>query len=151
MTRINTQSFLVAGADLINYIPQRPPMVMIDKLIEVLPKQAISAFTILEENVFCEQGFLQAPGLTENIAQTAAAHLGYSFAREDKKTPLGFIASIKDLEIVALPAIGNEITTTITIEHELMNFTLIQGVSLLGDKVLAKCQMKIFRPEEEGL
>ena len=139
---------LVTGAEVLNMIPQKTPMAMIDTIIEVSEQNAKTAFTIMADNVFCEDGFFQAPGLTENIAQTAAAQVGYLSPQKGEAPPVGFIGAVKNLKVEALPKVGDEIITTIEIEHGIMNFTLINGVSKLGDTVLAECQMKIFIHEE---
>lgn len=140
----------ITGNAVHQMIPQKPPMAMLDKIIEVSPQKAVTALTILSDNVFCKDGFFQAPGLTENIAQTAAAQVGYLANKTGQEPPVGFIGAIKDLVIMQLPKVGEELVTTIEIEHEVMNFTLINGISKVGDQVMAQCQMKIFiAPESE--
>lgn len=140
---------LVTGNEVLNMIPQKPPMAMIDTIIEVTSQKAITALTITGDNIFCADGCFQAPGLSENIAQTAAAQVGYLSHLEQKAPPVGFIGAIKNLTIENLPAIGDELITEIDIEHEIMNFTLINGISKVGDKVMATCQMKIFIADKE--
>ena len=148
MDKTNTEA-LVEGPAVLNMIPQKPPMAMIDKIIEVTDQKAVTALTITSDNVFCEDGFFQAPGLSENIAQTAAAQVGYLSAQKGEEPPVGFIGAIKNLKIENLPVVGEELITQIEIEHEIMNFTLINGISKVGDKVMAQCQMKIFIADEE--
>lgn len=149
MDKINTTQALVEGTAVLEMIPQKPPMAMIDKIIDVSEQKAITALTITADNVFCENGFFQAPGLSENIAQTAAAQVGYLSAQKGEAPPVGFIGAIKNLSIENLPAVGEELVTQIDIEHEIMNFTLINGISKVGDKVMAQCQMKIFIADEQ--
>jgi len=141
--------FLVNGDAVWEMIPQKPPMVMIDKIITVSTKKALTAFTIKKENIFCEEGLFQAAGLTENMAQTAAAQVGYLSYQAGEKPPVGFIGAIKNLEIEHLPKVGTEIHTSIEIEHEIMGFTIINAVSKQGEVILASCQMKIFIAEKE--
>lgn len=140
---------IISGQEVYNMIPQKPPMVMIDKIIEVSVKKSITALTILKENIFCKNGYLQPPGLSENIAQTAAAQVGYLAHLSGEKPPVGFIGAIKNLEIKNLPSVGEELITEIEIENEIMNFTVINGISRVGDVVMAKCQMKIFIADKE--
>jgi 3-hydroxymyristoyl/3-hydroxydecanoyl-(acyl carrier protein) dehydratase len=146
---MDNNTTIVSGQAIYDMIPQKPPMVMIDKIIEVSEKKSITALTISKKNIFCENGCLQAPGLSENIAQTAAAQVGYLAYKSGKKPPVGFIGAIKNLEIKNLPLVGEELITQIDIEHEIMNFTVINGVSRVGDKVMAQCQMKIFIADKE--
>lgn len=150
MDKINSpKKPLVTGDAVLQMIPQKPPMAMIDTIISVNSQKTITALTITKENVFCEEGFFQAPGLSENIAQTAAAQAGYLSHLAGKTPPVGFIGAIKNLSIEQLPKVGDQLITEINIEHEIMNFTLINGISKVGDQVMAKCQMKIFIADTE--
>lgn len=140
---------LVTGASVLQMIPQKPPMAMIDTIVTVDSKKASTALTITKENIFCADGFFQAPGLSENIAQTAAAQVGYLSHLSGEAPPIGFIGAIKNLKIEQLPKVGDQLNTEIEIEHEIMNFTLINGISKVGDQVMATCQMKIFIADTE--
>jgi len=140
---------LVTGEAVLQMIPQKPPMAMIDTIIDVNAQKAKTALTITVENIFCEEGFFQAPGLSENIAQTAAAQIGYLSHLSGEAPPVGFIGAIKNLSIEQLPKVGDQLITEIEVEHEIMNFTLINGISKVGDQVMAKCQMKIFIADKE--
>jgi 3-hydroxymyristoyl/3-hydroxydecanoyl-(acyl carrier protein) dehydratase len=139
----------ITGEAVFDMIPQKPPMVMIDKIISVSEIKSITALTVRRGNVFCKNGYFQAPGLSENIAQTAAAQVGYLAHLSGEAPPVGFIGAIKNLEIINLPAVGEELITQINVEHNIMNFTVINGLSKVGDKVMAKCQMKIFIADKE--
>lgn len=150
MDKMNTSYVpLVTGKEVLNMIPQKEPMAMIDTIIEVSAQKAITGLTITKENIFCEDGFFQAPGLSENIAQTAAAQVGYLSHQAGEEPPVGFIGAIKNLTIEQLPEIGDQLITEIEIEHEIMNFTLINGISKVGETIMAKCQMKIFIADQE--
>lgn len=139
----------ILGEAVYQMIPQKPPMAMLDKIIEVTTQKSVTGLTITVDNIFCNNGFFQAPGLTENIAQTAAAQVGYLAAQEGKEPPVGFIGAIKKLEIIQLPKVGDELITTIEIENEVMNFTVINGVSKVGNQIMAQCQMNIFIASEQ--
>ena len=66
-----------ADFDIQDLIPQRPPMVMIDKLTEAGEISATGELKVHESNLFCENGLFRETGLIEFIAQTAAAFTGY--------------------------------------------------------------------------
>jgi len=141
----------ITGNETIDYIPQKPPMSMIDSIIEVKDRSAVTSLLIQADNIFCFDNQFQAPGLTENIAQTVAAHAGYLARSNQSKPPIGFIGAISKLKIERLPLVGERLVTEISIEHEVMNFTLIKGISRIDDKIAASCEMKIFvseKPEE---
>src|SRR5580704_1734385 len=97
-------------------IPQRPPFVMVDRLLHANEHQAISSFRVRAENIFVVNGKLLEAGLVENIAQTAAARAGH-FSDTQKKIPvIGYIGDIKNLEIAGLPKINDDLETEIIIE-----------------------------------
>ncbi|MFT3826157.1 MAG: 3-hydroxyacyl-ACP dehydratase [Chitinophagaceae bacterium] len=129
---------------IIDLIPQRHPFVMIDKLVFCDDVQARTTLTVKKENIFVQDGRLREPGLVENIAQTAAARMGYLCKAENKPVPVGFIGAVQNLSINQLPAVEEEITTEITIKNQVFDVTIITGKVECGGKELASCEMKIF-------
>ena len=119
-------------------------MVMVDKILSNDETRTVTSFRILGDNVFIEDGKLSEPGLMENMAQTAAAGTGARGEAADKPAQTGFIGGIKDLKINRLPAVGETITTSVRIEHAVLNATVIRAEVSLGGEVVAGCEMKIF-------
>lgn len=141
---------ILEGDEILKIIPQKPPMVMVDKLLLFESKRSISGLRIKDSNIFVKNGFFQEAGLTENIAQTAALHTGYLCMKENKPVPIGFIGAIKNLVIHSLPKTGSEINTEINLQYEVFDFTLITGIIKCKDKVIAECEMKIFLKHNEN-
>jgi 3-hydroxyacyl-[acyl-carrier-protein] dehydratase len=127
-----------------NYIPQRSPMVMIHNLIEASETRAITQLTILADNIFLRDNKLAEPGMVENIAQTAAAQVGYVCYQKNIPVPIGYIAAIKDLKVFNFPSENSTITTTVTVKNQVMDITLVQGEVKQNDEVLCQCEMRIF-------
>lgn len=138
---------VVNNNEILEYIPQRPPMVMVDKLYSATLKSATSGFVIKEDNIFVKEGHLNSPGLMENIAQTAAASAGYQFKQHDLPVKIGFIGSIKKLQIHHWPKVGQELKTTIEEINEVMNVKIIEGRIESDGVHVASCEMKIFLME----
>lgn len=134
--------------NILELIPQRPPMVMIDNLTNVSDNQAVSTFFIKKENIFCENGFLLEAGVIENIAQTAAAMMGYKNLINNRKNNIGFIGSIKNLKLHFLPVTGSILNTKIEVTAEIFNAMVIYGRNDCNGKIVAECEMKIFLNEE---
>jgi predicted hotdog family 3-hydroxylacyl-ACP dehydratase len=144
---------IAEGEQLLKFIPQRQPMVMIDKLFFSDAEKCITGLHISEENIFCSDGLFREPGLIENMAQTAAVHAGYNSSMQAtegayKGAPIGFIGAIKDLKIHFQPSVNSEITTEIKITHQIFEATVVNAfVSCNGDKA-AECELKIFIKKE---
>ncbi|MGB4844880.1 MAG: 3-hydroxyacyl-ACP dehydratase [Ferruginibacter sp.] len=125
-------------------IPQKPPFVMVDKLLNFSETTTTTGFTIKADNVFVENGLFKEPGLVENIAQTAAARAGYIAKKENKPVLVGYIGSVNGLQIFSLPKTGDELVTEITIENQIFDVTLISGKIICNNDTIAQCKMKIF-------
>ena len=63
--------------DIQTILPQRPPMVMVDRLVCADEKSAETVLDIRQDNIFVEDGVLKSYAMIENMAQTCAAHLGF--------------------------------------------------------------------------
>lgn len=130
--------------NILSYIPQRTPFVMVDEILEVSETSTRSKFLIRPENIFIEKGYFKEPGLVENIAQTAAARAGYIAHTENKPVRVGYIGAIKNLQVFFFPKTGDELITEIIIEQQIFAVTLIAGKIFCNEKILAQCEMKIF-------
>jgi len=126
------------------HIPQGPPFVMIDKLLYADEVSARTSFVVRADNVLIDGEFFCEAGLVENMAQTAAAQAGHISSLEKKMPAIGYIADVKNLEIVFLPKINDEIETEIHIENQIFGVTIIGAKVFCRQKLVASCQMKIF-------
>ncbi len=125
-------------------IPQRPPFVMIDKLLSFSETSTTTGFSIKADNIFVEDDLFKEPGLVENIAQTAAARAGYVSQTENKPVLVGYIGAINNLHVFMLPKTDDELITEITIENQIFDVTLISGKITCNGQTVAQCKMKIF-------
>jgi predicted hotdog family 3-hydroxylacyl-ACP dehydratase len=130
--------------DIGRLIPQREPMIMIDQLVFADEKSGRSQFIVSRENIFIENGSLNASGLIENMAQTAAARIGYICQQENKPVPLGYIGAIQNLEIDDLPKINEQIETEISIKNQIFDITIVSAVIRHNGRILARGDLKIF-------
>ncbi|MDQ2751955.1 MAG: 3-hydroxyacyl-ACP dehydratase [Bacteroidota bacterium] len=126
------------------YIPQREPFVMVDTLMHVEEGKAITNFTITRNNLFCEEGFFTEAGILENIAQTVAAGNGYIERKANKKVSLRYIAGIKNFEVFFLPKVYDVLITDTVVIDKIFNMTTISGKIVCNNKLVARCEMKIF-------
>ena len=131
-------------------IPQRDPIIMVDRIISANDTLTVTSFRIEESNIFCSEGYFQEPGLIENIAQSAAAGAGYEKMKNEMGFSTGYIGGIKNLEVFKLPEVGAEIETTVEVIHTVFNVKIVNGEVRKTDGILcARCEMKIFLSEEE--
>jgi predicted hotdog family 3-hydroxylacyl-ACP dehydratase len=138
---------IVSQDNITAIIPQRNPFVMIDQLVRCDEVCSDTTFLINADNVLVEDNELSEAGITENIAQTAAAGFGYITQQNKKPIAVGYIAAIKNLEIFALPKVGETIETNVAITDQIFEMTIISGSVKCNGKLLASCEMKIYIKE----
>lgn len=132
--------------DIKRLIPQRNPILMVDKLLEADDGRAKTCLTVHTDNYFIgEDGKLEETGLIEHIAQSASAFAGYMVIKKGStQPPVGYIGEIKKFCCYHRPQVGDELFTTITIGAEVGGVTSINGESCVCGKVVAETQMKIY-------
>jgi predicted hotdog family 3-hydroxylacyl-ACP dehydratase len=130
--------------DIVKLLPQKPPFVMVEKLLYSDPKTTKTALTVREENIFVDNGVLAEAGLIENIAQTCAARVGDSSNEKgDAGVKIGFIGMIRNLEIARLPKTGETLVTQVNLMEEVFQISLVNATVSIGDEIITSCEMKI--------
>lgn len=142
------KEIIIHGESILKLIPQRPPIVMVDKFFGIEENSSYAGLTVTSENIFCQEGELQEVGIIEHIAQSAAVRIGYIYQQKGENTPLGFIGSVDKLNIYFLPKIGEELLTEITVIQEVFDITLIAASVKTEEHLIAECKMKIFINKE---
>jgi predicted hotdog family 3-hydroxylacyl-ACP dehydratase len=125
-------------------LPQRPPFVMVEKLLYCDLQTTRTALTVNEDNIFCDNGILSASGIIENIAQTCAARIGYIntyIYRNAMK--IGFIGAIRNQEFLRLPRAGERLVTQIETIHEIFQTTLVNATVHIENELITFCEMKV--------
>ena len=135
---------LANRTDILQYIPQRKPVVMVHELLEASDEHVVTQLAIERDNVFLSSGQLAEPGMVENIAQTAAVHVGYQCALKNLPIPIGYIAAVKDLKINSLPKQNSVITTSVKVLNKVLDITVVHGKIEYEGNLLCSCEMRIF-------
>ena len=123
-------------------IPQKHPFVMVDSLVFYSDEKITASLTIKPENILTDSEGFTASGLIEHMAQTVALHTGFQYHIQQKQAPTGYIGSIKSVEILKLPLIGQKVETSAEILQEFMGVTLVDIISKIDGNIIAKAQMK---------
>lgn len=130
---------------ILEYIPQRPPFIMVDEIVHCDQVVTKTKFEIKSDCIFLDGNFLPAPGLIENIAQTCAARLGY--LNDNQSVKIGMIGSIDNFELFESPQIGNILESEIKVTTEVLNVVVLSAEIFCENKIIAKCNMKVVLVE----
>ena len=141
-------TILLRDDGILQLIPQRDPIVMVDKFGDFEESGASTALTVESSNIFCQDGYLREPGLIEHIAQSAAAFAGFGTFQENLPPKLGYIGEIKRCHIYDLPAVGEELNTELRVVAQAGGVTLLNAEPHVAGKSVAECHMKIFLTDE---
>lgn len=136
---------LYQGEEIKKLIPQRDPIMMVDKFYSVDGDTAETGLTFTDRNFFLEEdGKMCEPGLIEHIAQSASAFAGHKALVQGQTLPVGYIGEVKKFHCYQRPAVGAELRTQITMGAEVNGVTLLTGKTEVDGVVVADTQMKIF-------
>jgi predicted hotdog family 3-hydroxylacyl-ACP dehydratase len=119
-------------------------MVLIHRLVEASEDHAVSELSVENGGLFVHNGLLAEPGMIENIAQTAAAQIGYQCAIRNVAVPIGYIAAIRALKIFSLPKDTSIMRTTVRITNQVLDVTVVKGQIEQDGNLCCSCEMRIF-------
>jgi predicted hotdog family 3-hydroxylacyl-ACP dehydratase len=134
--------------NIIPLIPQKPPFVMVSKLLFTDEEMTRSSFRVVADNVLAKDGIFQEAGLLENMAQTAALGAGYIALAENKPVISGYIGAVNNFEVLRLPVVGDELITETRIENRIFNVTVVSAKVWMKGEQIAGCEMKVFAGTE---
>lgn len=130
--------------DVTSLIPQRPPILVVDRFECGDEESCTTELVIRENNMFLSDGRMAAEGIIEHIAQTAAAYIGYRRKLAGEEVNLGFIGDIKKCAIAeTMPAVGKTIKTTMRVVSQVGGITMIAAESKVDDVAVLSCRMKL--------
>lgn len=136
--------------DIHQLLPQQEPFVMISHLVQFDEKRTVTELNVDPDNLFVEDGKLLPEGMIENIAQTCAARIGYVNQFILKKgVQIGYIGSIRNMDVQALPKVGDTITTVVDVLEEVFGMTLAKAEVFVHGKAIVSTEMKIAIKSDE--
>ena len=134
---------IISKEETLQLLPQKHPFIAVDQLVEFEKDFCTSSFEINKNHPLLNCAETTAGLLIENMAQTAALHLSYSYFLKGVECPIGFIVEVKNLEIKKHPSIGDRLTTKIKIETEILNYIIAKGEIYLERDLISSCSLKV--------
>lgn len=131
--------------DIRTILPHRDPIVMVDRLFAADERSAETVLEVRPDNIFVENGALQPYALMEVMAQTCAAQLGYTdkYILGHDGVKIGYIGSVKKMQIEAAPRVGETLTTRIRITEDFGDMRMVAAECYLEDRPLATAELVI--------
>lgn len=139
--------------DITQLIPQRAPVLLVDRLLRAADEEAETCFTVPAGCFFLDdEGCLAETGLLEHIAQSASALAGWrAWQAGETEPPLGFIGEVKKFRCHGRPAPGSELHTVIRLAAEAGDVLLVEGETRVDGALVAETRLKVaIRPHTIG-
>lgn len=131
-------------------IPQRPPFMMVDKILSCDDTDAVTEFLVRKDNILLDGNQLSSAGIVENMAQSCAARMGCVNLLHNRPIKLGFIGEIKNLKINRQPMLNDHLITEVHILMDVFDMTLASVYTKVNGEVIAEARMKLASTDIEA-
>ena len=131
-------------------IPHRDRMLLVDEILEIDDRQAITLAVVKPSWPFCVSGAVDPLIVIELVAQTAGIHNGLEWHRKIKaKEPAaGWLVGVKQaaFHVAAIP-VGERITTTARNVYVFENLREIVGTASVADALVAEVTLQVMEAD----
>jgi predicted hotdog family 3-hydroxylacyl-ACP dehydratase len=131
-------------------IPHRNRMKLVDEIIDVDERKAVTASTVTEDWPMFEAGMANCIVLVELVAQTAAVCIGWKEYQEkgNNQGGTGWIVGVKEavFHCDAIP-LNSRIITEAERGFQVELYTEIAGVARMGDRILAEIKLQVVQSD----
>ncbi len=131
-------------------IPHRPPMVMIDELLESDGDLAKARKVFVEADYAIENSLVAEVALIEGLAQTVAAAFGSKALAEGRSPGVGMLVGVSGFVFRRRVRAGEEVIFEAAFTRRLPPFYLADGRVLVDGEVVAEGSMKFYMEEGGG-
>ncbi|HMB15155.1 MAG TPA: hypothetical protein VKN62_02475 [Pelovirga sp.] len=126
-------------------IPHRPPMRLVERLLEVDGKNGVVEVQIGSESLLIDaEGMLEDLALVEIMAQSYATLKGYIDRRDQLPVRQGFLVGIKKMVRYASVMADDRLQVHIRTIAELEDFAVAEGEIRRGAAVIAAGDVKVW-------
>lgn len=136
-----------SSAPIKQLIPQRPPFMMVDRVLSCDEIDALTEFVVKDDNILLDDGQLSAAGIIENMAQSCAARMGCVDLLHGEPIKLGYIGDVRDAVIIRQPVSGEMVHTNIHVIEDVFNLLLAEVTVTVGKETIATARMKVAKTD----
>jgi radical SAM protein with 4Fe4S-binding SPASM domain len=139
---------LFLPVDVSQVIPHKPPMLLVDRLLEIKERASVSEMTVRDDMIFVdEKGHLDDASYPEIISQAMAAQEG--FRRFGGRNPMvdGLLLGIKNLEIFGNSFVGDTLRISISKKTRFGDFGILSGEVFKADELIARGEIKVWQSD----
>ncbi len=132
-------------------IPQRPPMQLIDEVVDITDNSIQTKLEIRPDNIFLSGGRLENCALIECLAQSTAALLGYRTHGGNTPPAIGFLVGMQNIRFTsAAIRIGDVLLINVIETAAISNYGMYRGQVFLDRSEVCSGTLKLFSRENES-
>jgi radical SAM protein with 4Fe4S-binding SPASM domain len=129
-------------------VPHKPPMLLIDRLLEMKERSSLSEMTVKANTIFVgADNRLDDASYPEILAQAIAAQEGFRKLGCRDVQPEGFLLGLKNLEIIGSAGVGDTLQIFVQKVAKYGDFGIIQGEVRKGTDVIARGELKVYQSD----
>lgn len=129
---------------ILELIPHRPPMVLLDEVIAVEPGRVTCRATLQPDCVFAQDGLVHPAALIELVAQVCAAYVKLLPGDSDGSPRLGLIMGSREASFaVESLAVGDVLTVSAHKQYGESQLASFEGTVMRGDELCATIQLSV--------
>jgi 3-hydroxyacyl-[acyl-carrier-protein] dehydratase len=133
-------------------VPHRPPLCLIDRLLEFSGQTGVVESVIGSGNIFLnEDGSIPSLTLVELIAQASAAVKGYIDLTQGKAIKKGFLVNVREIRFMGQCFKGDKLYIKIEITRTISGFIIVHGEVERDGEIVAIGTLKLWVPEDSDL
>jgi len=128
-------------------LPQRPPMLLLDRLLSCSPSEGTAETLIAPGNLFrLSDGTIHAAALFELMAQAYAAVHGYQNHLAGKPVSIGYLAGITRAIVHGAARVGDRLTVSVRQTALVQPFIRAEARVARDGETLAEGELTLFVP-----
>jgi 3-hydroxyacyl-[acyl-carrier-protein] dehydratase len=125
-------------------IPHRPPMVLVDDVLEWGAEHIVARRTVREGDPFVVNGEFSDGALIECVAQTIAAGDAQHARDKGGRVVKGFLTGLTNLKFHARAKVGETIDIEADCQRRMEGMGLFKAMARVGNRVLAEGTFKLY-------
>lgn len=123
----------------------RPPMLLVDELLEADKDSALTAYEVKADNIFLgADGLLSRPALIEVMAQALAAKSAFKAHSEGKDGEKGFLVMLKNIEFLGDARVGDVLKCEVKVSDFISQTYIANCAVRAGGVLLAEGELRIY-------
>jgi radical SAM protein with 4Fe4S-binding SPASM domain len=135
--------------DAARVVPHKPPMLLLDRLLEVKERASVSEMTVRGDMIFVDHsGQLDEASYPEIFSQAVAAQEGFRTIGKNNSQQEGLLLGLKKFEIFGTAGVGDTLRISLKKAVKYGDFGILTGEITRGNELIARGEVKVWQGKD---